>query len=75
MAQEAQNMVRTGYRPSFYQDVWDSKDPYDVALKEAMLKCHEQDPKDRPTARELALLMKGKLEELDPGLLESWFSD
>jgi len=71
-SKEARHMVKHGYRPSFYADVWNSTDPYDIVVKEAMLKCHEQKPQDRASARELANLMMKKLEQLDPGLLESW---
>uniref|UniRef100_A0A7S2YMF7 Protein kinase domain-containing protein n=1 Tax=Entomoneis paludosa TaxID=265537 RepID=A0A7S2YMF7_9STRA len=69
---EAQRMVKHGYRPSFYEDVWNSTDPYTVALKTAMLRCHQQDPRDRPTASELAYFLKQKLDGLEPGLIASW---
>ena len=70
--QKAQDMVKGGYRPSFYEDVWNSKDPYDQALKQGMLMCHEQEPENRSSAREVANYLKTQLEALHPGLLQSW---
>ena len=37
-----------------------------------MAMCHEQDPKDRKSAREVADFLKQKLREIDPGRLEAW---
>jgi len=65
-------MIVEGYRPSFYEDVWNSTDPYDMALKDAMLKCHEQSPDDRPTALELANWMKRQLNHLEPSPVDDW---
>jgi hypothetical protein len=34
--------------------------------------CHEQEPEDRSTARQVENSLKAKLRELDPGRLEQW---
>jgi hypothetical protein len=43
-----------------------------MALKEAMIMCHEGEPKDRASARDLEVYLKSKLEEFDPGRLKEW---
>lgn len=55
---EAQKLVKDGYRPSFDASVWNSTDPVDTALKEAMLMCHEQKPEARATARQVEIFLK-----------------
>ncbi|KAL7563153.1 hypothetical protein ACA910_014432 [Epithemia clementina (nom. ined.)] len=70
--QKAKDLVQDGYRPSFYEDVWNSDDPYDVTLKKAMLMCHEQEPANRSSAREVANYLKTQLETLNPGVLQTW---
>lgn len=71
-ADEAQQSIIEGRRPSFYLDIWNSTDPVIVALKSIMILCHEQEPKDRPSARYVVSFLKSKLRELDPGRLELW---
>jgi hypothetical protein len=69
---EARNLVKKGHRPSFFVDIWNSTDPVNIVLKEAMSKCHEQEPGDRPSAREIETFLKKKMQELDPGQMETW---
>jgi hypothetical protein len=71
-ATEAKKSVKEGLRPSFYPDVWNSTDPVDQALKDAMFLCHEQEQDERSTARQVEDYLKAKLRELDPGRLEEW---
>jgi hypothetical protein len=71
-ADKAQQLVVEGHRPSIYYDVWNSTDPVDLALKSIMIRCHEQDPGDRPSAREIEIYFKEMVRELDPGRLEMW---
>lgn len=71
-AETAQKLVVDGHRPSIYVDVWNSTDPIDQALKEIMIRCHEQDPIDRPSAREVETYLTGMVRKLDPGRLEEW---
>jgi serine/threonine protein kinase len=65
-------LVKRGKRPSLYADIWNSTDPVDMALKEAMLMCHDQDPKQRSTAREVEIFLRRKMQELDPDRLAEW---
>jgi hypothetical protein len=69
---EAKTSVKEGQRPSFYADIWNSTDPVEEALRDVMFMCHEQEPKDRSTARQVEDQLKAKLRELDPGRLEQW---
>jgi hypothetical protein len=69
---EAKMSVMKGQRPSFYVDIWNSTDPVEMALRDAMFMCHEQEPEDRSTARQVENSLKAKLRELDPGRLEQW---
>jgi hypothetical protein len=69
---EAKELVKEGHRPSFYVDVWNSPDPVDQAIKQAMIMCHEQDPAERASAREVENFLKQKMHELDPGQLDGW---
>jgi len=69
---EAQELVKKGYRPDIYEDIWYSPDPVNRALKEAMVWCHQQEPSERCSARDLEAYLKGKMRELDPGQLEKW---
>mmetsp|Transcript_19996 Transcript_19996/g.55162 ORF Transcript_19996/g.55162 Transcript_19996/m.55162 type:complete len:188 (-) Transcript_19996:2088-2651(-) len=69
---DARKMIKKGYRPKFDKAVWYSKNKYDQSLKTAMVKCHQQDPKDRASALEIADFLKQELEKHDPGLLASW---
>ena len=63
---EAIKKVKLGERPTIYSDIWNSTNPVDQTLKKVMMMCHEQDPEDRPSARELETLLRNKLKELDP---------
>lgn len=63
---EARKLVKQGYRPSFDTEVWNSTDPVDQALKEAMFMCHEQEPEDRASAQQIETYLKEKLLELFP---------
>lgn len=69
---EAADKVMQGIRPAVYEDLWNSTDPVDMALKEAMIICHAQDPKERPTARELENYFRKIMRDIDPGRLEDW---
>ena len=71
-SKKAHSLVKKGERPSIYKDVWNSPDPIIQALKEAMIMCHEQDPTERSSAREVEVFLKKKLEEFDPGRLKEW---
>ena len=64
--------VMKGIRPSVYEDIWNSTDPVDQVLKDAMIMCHEQEPNDRATARQVERFLKENMEKLDPGRLEKW---
>ena len=64
---EAQERVMKGLRPSFDENVWNSTDLVDQALKQAMLMCHEQNAADRASAREVESFLKGRVRELMPG--------
>ena len=59
---EAKRLVKEGYRPSFDAAVWNSTDPIDMALKEAMIMSHEQEPEDRASARLIESFLKLHLE-------------
>lgn len=69
---KAIKMIMNGRRPEIYTDVWNSTDPSDVALKNAMFMCHEQDPKIRSTSREVETYLLEQLEKIDPGRLDTW---
>jgi serine/threonine protein kinase len=71
-AKDVPDLVMDGVRPSIYYDVWNSTDPIVQALKEAMIMCHEHEPEERATAREVEVYLKSKLDEFDPGRLREW---
>jgi serine/threonine protein kinase len=71
-SKQAQKLIMEGIRPSFYPEVWNSTDPIDMVIKEAMIKCHQHKSTERATAREVSNLLKAKLEELDPGRTATW---
>lgn len=64
-SEEAQALVMNGHRPSFYLDIWNSTDPVIQALKSIMIQCHEQDPNDRPSAREVEMYLKTIVRQYD----------
>jgi hypothetical protein len=68
----AQEKMKAGERPPLYKDVAESTHPIDMALKKAMMMCHERDPKVRSTAREVETFLRTKMEEIDPGRLATW---
>jgi Protein tyrosine and serine/threonine kinase len=70
--EEAQDEVKKGIRPEFPEDVWNSSSSIIQDLKEVMFRCHEQDPKKRPTAREVETLLLQSLGKHDPTALKSW---
>jgi serine/threonine protein kinase len=69
---KAAEWVQDGQRPHVFPHVWNSTHPVDVALKQAMVMCHAQEPEDRATARQVERYLQGELQRLDPGRLESW---
>ena len=68
----AQEKIAAGERSRLYRDIYESTDPIIVALKTAMMMCHEQDPTVRATAREVEAYLKERLEIIDPGCLATW---
>jgi hypothetical protein len=66
-ADEAQKLVISGQRPSFYVDIWNSTDPIIQALKSIMIQCHEQDPNERPSAHEVEMYLRATVQKYDPG--------
>jgi serine/threonine protein kinase len=66
-AQDAAEKIKTGERPSFYEDVWDSPDPYIQALKSAMIMCHHHNATQRATARQVETFLKDQLLIIGPG--------
>jgi serine/threonine protein kinase len=66
----AYNLVKNGTRPSVYADVWYSDNPVDIALKGAMIMCHEQNATIRSSAREIEKYLIKKMSELDPEQLK-----
>jgi serine/threonine protein kinase len=71
-SETAAELVKNGTRPTIYLDLWYSDDPVNMVLKEVMMICHAQDPKERATARDVETILKQKMRELDPGQLEKW---
>jgi len=70
--EDAQEEVKNGNRPAIYEDIWNSTEPVNVALKHAMIRCHNQNSITRATAREIADYWRQTIEELDPGRLAEW---
>jgi hypothetical protein len=68
-AKNAAEKIKTGVRPSFYEDVWDSPDPYIQTLKSAMIMCHHHNVTERATARQVETFLKDTLRALDPDRL------
>ena len=69
---EMQDLVAEGERPSIDYDIWNSTDPVDQTLKQAMIMCHKQEPRERATARQVETYLKSQMQKLDPGRLEEW---
>ena len=70
--QVAMELVKNGTRPSVYADIWFSTDPVDVALKEAMIMCHEQNATERATARTIEEYLIRAMRKLDSEQLQAW---
>lgn len=70
--QVAMELVKNGTRPSVYADIWFSTDPVDVALKEAMIMCHEQNATERATARTVEEYLIRAMRQLDSEQLQAW---
>jgi serine/threonine protein kinase len=68
---DAQEMIRKGGRPSIYIDIWNSTDPVTVLLKKAMFRCHEQEPKDRWTARQVEQFLNQGLQQQQQQLVQA----
>jgi serine/threonine protein kinase len=61
----ATELVKNGTRPSVYTDLWLSTDPVDVALKEVMIMCHEQNATERASARVVEQYLINAMRQLD----------
>lgn len=68
----AYELVKNGTRPSIFEDLWYSTDPVNVALREAMIMCHEHYATDRPSARYIEQYLLDKIREVDPSFLDTW---
>lgn len=68
----AMELVQNGTRPSVYTDLWFSTDPVHVALKEAMIMCHEHNATERATARTVEQFLIRAMRQLDGQQLEAW---
>lgn len=69
---DAQKQVKKGLRPAFPVEIWNSTSPILMDLKEAMFQCHEQDIKNRATAREVETMLLRSLKKHDPTALQRW---
>ncbi len=58
-----QKFIINGERTPIPDDLKNSTDPYEQALLKAIEMCWKQDPKERPTARELQDLFMNELEK------------
>jgi hypothetical protein len=68
----AYELVRNGTRPSIFADLWYSDDPVNMALKHAMILCHEHNATERASARTVERYLIDRMLELDPGYLQTW---
>ena len=68
----ATELVKNGTRPSVYSDLWFSTDPVDIALKEAMIMCHEQNATERASARTVEQYLINVMRQFDYSQLEAW---
>ncbi len=62
--EEVRQVVAKGVRPTMAQEYTTSKDPSIVAIRKAIYKCHEFDPKKRPSAREVATTLIKAVSEM-----------
>jgi serine/threonine protein kinase len=70
--EEAQEQVKTGLRPTFPMEIWNSSDSNLQAVKEAMILCHEQEPSQRATARQIEAVLLQALQKQRPNILQEW---
>lgn len=57
--------VEKGILPTIPKEIRLSKDPEEVAIRQAMLRCYTFDPAQRPSAREIANFLRDALQTLD----------
>ena len=62
---EAIQQIIIGARPSIDKAVWESQDPVDQALRQAMIVCHVQNATERVTARQVEAFLLGGAQILD----------
>jgi len=56
-------LIVQGIHPKLDSSIANSDDPAIVAIRSAMEQCYTYDPKDRPSASQIAEYLKGALEE------------
>ena len=61
---EVRQVVAKGIRPTVGEEFATSRDHSLVAIRKAMQKCHEFDPKKRPTAREISNMLVKAVSEV-----------
>jgi len=61
---EAQQYITEGQIPKIDDELVNSEDPIDAALREAISMCYVYDPKGRASAAEVASFLESKLSEL-----------
>lgn len=69
-AKEAQEKIKSGHRPSIYADIWNSTEPANRLMLEAMIHCHEQKPEDRWSARQVEQYLHQGLRDYYPETLD-----
>lgn len=62
-SRDAAKWALHGKRPPIPESILQSDHPFDRAAISAIHKCHQQNPKDRPTAREVADFFAEALEK------------
>lgn len=63
--------VKQGILPTIPEEIMDSLDPEIVAIRDAMLRCYTYDPRERPSAREIANSLQHALDQLETGVKAS----
>ena len=61
-----------GERPPLSEEIVNSQGPSTMALRDAIQLCNKYLPVNRATARQVETFLKQRLEEIDPGRLQSW---
>mmetsp|Transcript_55829 Transcript_55829/g.167323 ORF Transcript_55829/g.167323 Transcript_55829/m.167323 type:complete len:516 (-) Transcript_55829:145-1692(-) len=61
---EARDRIKKSGRYEMPRAVIDSRDPIDVALRNMTMRCLKQNPKDRPSAMEVAMFLREEAERL-----------